>query len=366
MWKRKLFNPGIDQKFYVHYILFTAIFFPILLKQVYAKGNTDTIKTSKENILLSIFPDDCIEIYHLPENRLLNEHIDSVSNKFKVYSMGSRARPGLAKLIFDKLSEARIDDSMPHITFHITFRWEGHRMPYKMEAYTELNCDTLGGLFSREMVASIVNEKVLNSLHQSSFVQPLDGSAEFGYNSAVIAGIDAMASMYDNDRTERLYRITQGILIKKADSLNALKIEERRNCAKIRVNLRNALERELLDSLLFLVPDGMYVKEGMSSWFNGKEEQETETNRICSELVKELFDCDCHIQLVSNELLKIEYLLKDGSTPLHSQIKSEFSKLGLASIDIAGEITLVAATISSIIEGYLAHIEEEMLKTDLN
>jgi hypothetical protein len=362
MWKRRLHNWFAAVYLYNWFLssyLFFTIFFCI---PAYAQELFDSTRTGKENILLSIFPEDCIKVYRLPENRVLKERIDSVENKFQVYTIGSRARPGLAKLLFDKLSEARIDGSIPYIALHVTFRWEGRGVPYSMDAEGEMNCDTLQGLFSREIVNRITHEKVLLLLQQNVFMQPLDDNTEENYNSPVIEGINILEEMYEADRDDRLFEITRQILKQKTDSFISARKDERNVRAGIRNKLLASLMEMQADTILICGLQSIYTKEGMSTHIKGSTNKDQEMVETSGILLDKLYTSDLIIQSINERLTEIDFLLHEGENQLHRQIKQEITNNGQKLIDFASGKSHYVASITEIIEKDINQYDLEELK----
>ena len=276
----------------------------------------------KENILFRLFPEDCISIYRLPVNKILLGKQDSVKRKFRLITIASRQKPGLAQLIFDKLSEARIPDSCKYILFKVGFAYTNKGSPYTPTPSASMNTDTLKGIFTMPILMHIVNEDMLPELSHYAFNQPVDESAVTGYNDAVFKGINALLGIYDDSRDMLLSDVIKSILEGIRDSVLKTRSKAQKYFAVNRRQL--ALEADIrhLDTSLIFGPGNQYGNSGMHAYFSDVPDTLSGGNRNkLDELFMKMIWVDYTIGQLNKQTENIAFLLNEGLVPFSHHLR---------------------------------------------
>ncbi len=276
----------------------------------------------KENILLRLFPDDCITIYHLPVNRELRAREDSIQGRFYVFTTASRKKTGLARIIFDKLAEARIPDTVSHILFHIDFNYTGRENPYKPDITGSLNTDTLKGIFTKEIIEKISADFIAPVMTAYVFNQPLNETSVNAYNAAIFAGFDELLKIYENDRTILLEQYIVRQLKKLKDMLNTEKSGLQSRFSELKKELTKQASIQSIDTSLIFGMNGIFGAPGVSEFF--EEPQDSIANKganECEKLFVRMVTADFFVEQKNTSLGKVAFLIKDGSLPFAHYIR---------------------------------------------
>ena len=242
----------------VYFLLMT-----LLMSTLFCEAQVDSL-TKKENFLLSLFPQDCMAIYHLSTNPSLKSRLDSIRNKFIVQIVTLRRKPGLASFVFEKLSESLLPDSSKYILLKVNFKYEGKNSPYSTTSDGSLNCDTLKSTFTLPLIQKITGKVLNEGLASSEFDQPISSNAVELFNSAVFLTIDSLMAFFNNDRLVSLSNEINKFLTLMFDSIENKTAELNKQFVYARKTLVNCIESEELDSNLYYGSGGQYARRGMS------------------------------------------------------------------------------------------------------
>jgi hypothetical protein len=221
----------------------------------------------QENFIFSLFPEDCMAIYRLSFNYALKRRLDSIRNKFSVYSITVRKRSGLANMIFEKLSESLLPDSMRYIAFRVNFKYEGKNLAYSLSTEGGMNCDTLKSIFTIPVIQRISESVLLPNLASKTFNQPIAENSIQIFNSALFPSIDSLLAIYNNDRIQNLASEIEKYLVKTEDTLNGESNSLKARFAIAREKLVKLIQLHGMDSALYFGNQSQYTKEGMSKLF---------------------------------------------------------------------------------------------------
>ncbi len=302
----------------IYFFCIMVVFFP---ENTLAQEDSIAVE-QKENILLRLFPDDCLTIYHLPVNRELKTKEDSIHNRFYVFTTASRKKPGLARIIFDKLAEARIPDSVRYILFHIDFNFTGRGNPYKPEIAGSLNTDTLKGIFTKDLIGKISAEFIAPVMTAYVFNQPLNETSVNAYNAALFAGFDELLKIYENDRTMLLEQYIVRQLKKLKDTLSTEKSGLQSIFNELKKELTQQASIQGIDTSLIFGMNGIYGTSGVSKLFD--EPQESTANKganECEKLFGRMVTTDFFVEQKNDVIGEVTFLIKDGSIPFAHHIK---------------------------------------------
>lgn len=276
----------------------------------------------KENILLRLFPEDCMTIYHLPVNRELRARQDSIQSRFYVFTMASRKKPGLARIIFDKLAEARIPDTVRHILFHFDFTYTGKGDPYKPDITGSLNTDTLKGIFTKEIIDHITTEFIAPVLTAYVFNQPLNETCVSEYNRALFAGYDELLKIYENDRTILLEQFIIRQLKELQDSLNKEKSGLQSRFRELKNELAEKASVQGIDTSLIFGIHGLYGAPGVSKLCEEPQDSTFKKDaNECEKLFMRMVTTDFYVEQKNFAIGKTTFLIKEGSLPFAHHIK---------------------------------------------
>ncbi len=302
----------------------------ILILSCYRISQAQTVKdtlTKKENFLLSLFPNDCMAIFRLSLNPSIKVKLDSIRNKFLVYLITVRQKPGLGSIVFEKLSESVLPDSFKYILLKVNFKYEGKNEAYSTSTEGTMNCDTLKSTFTLPVIQRI-SKNVLNAdLASKVFDQPIGESAAVIFNLAVFTAIDSLLALFNTDRVHNLSIEIERLLQFKQDSILKQRKVAKNGFALARKELLKLMQFDNLDTSLYFGNYSQYANEGMSSLFqNNTDSEEVSVLSHTDIQLDTLFKLD--IQLINFNLIadNIHFLLKDALYPFSRRIMREIEK----------------------------------------
>jgi len=284
----------------------------------------------KESFILSLFPDDCMAIYHLSFNSLLKSKLDSIRSKINIYSITVRKKSGLANIVFEKLAESLLPDSLKYVLFRVDFKYEGKNTPYLLQAEGSMNCDTLKSIITVPIIHTVSESVLVPGLASKTFDQPIVSGSTQLFNSAIFPAVDTLISLFNEDRTQNLASEIDKYLIQTEDSLSKRRALLKFNFAYARERLVEFIASENSDSSIYFGNRSQYANEGMSDFFVNSFDstQSTELNNVDVQLDNMLkFDKQllCIRQLTDN----IDYIRKNALYLLSLRIKTEIEKISL-------------------------------------
>jgi hypothetical protein len=319
----------------------------------------------QESFILSLFPEDCMAIYRLSFNYALKRRLDSIRNKFSIYSITVRKRSSLTNMIFEKLSESLLPDSMRYIVFRVNFKYEGRNMAYSLSTEGGMNCDTLKSIFTIPVIQGISKSVLLPNLASKTFDSPITENSIRIFNSALFPCIDSLLAMYNNDRIQNLASEIEKFLGKAEDTLNGKRYSLKARFAVARERLVKLIQIRGMDSALYYGNQGQYIKEGMSKLFleNSDSTEFSNLSEVDNQMDTMIY-IDKQVLYINCLKDNINFLRKYALYPFSLKIKTEIETKNIEVNDLL--INENRAFLFGIVKKYYEKYTLQQLKLILN